>query len=271
MTEKGTFPESVSSVLKVFNILHVLSENKKCSAADLSPRLMMSKAKTIHFLETMISLGYVVKDGEEYALTLKLFELGSKPLEYIDLEELADKEMVYISEVTGEAIHLGVLEGDSFVHTHKIDAQYNLITHSDIGRPRPLYSTAIGKMLLSGLDDKAVSALLKNVKLIKYTPNTMDCIDKLLVALDAIRKQHYSESMEEQEPGIRCLAAPIYDLMGNVIAGLSISTPTIRYDERRKAEYIELLHGACARISAQLGFHKYPVTVKHPVEILEAV
>ncbi|MFV0450175.1 MAG: DNA-binding transcriptional regulator KdgR [Vibrio sp.] len=261
MTEKATLPEQVSSVLKVFNILHALGENKKCGVSDLSQRLMMSKAKTIHFLETMMSLGYVTKEGEEYSLTLKLFELGAGPLEYINLEELADKEMVLISDAIGEAIHLGVLEGESFVHTHKIDAQYNLITHSDIGRPRPLYSTAIGKMLLSGLDDNAVKVLLKDVPFIKYTPNTMENVEQILAALAPIRSQHYSESMEEQEPGIRCLAAPIYDRMGNIIAGLSISTPTIRYNETRKTECIQLLHGACQRISAQLGFHKYPVAV----------
>ncbi len=264
MTEKTTLPEQVSSVLKVFNILHALGEDKKHGVSELSQRLMMSKAKTVHFLETMITLGYVTKEGEDYSLTLKLFELGSKSLEHIDLEDVANKEMVLISELTGEAIHLGVLEEDSFIHTHKIDAQYNLITHSDIGRPRPLYSTAIGKMLLSGLENEAVRSLLKNVKFVKHTANTMENVDQVVDALSVIRRQHYSEGLEEQEHGIRCIAAPIYDRMGNIIAGLSISTPTIRYDDKVKHRYIEMLHGACKRISEQMGFYKYPVNVKLP-------
>lgn len=261
MTEKATQPEQVSSVLKVFNILQALGEDKNHDLSELSQRLMMSKAKTIHFLETMTTLGYVTKQGEDYTLTLKLFELGSKTLEYIDLETIADKEMRLISELTGEAIHLGVLEEDSFVHTHKIDAQYNLITHSDIGRPRPLYSTAIGKMLLSGLENHAVRELLKNTRFIKFTGNTMETVEQVVEALETIRVQHYSEGLEEQEHGIRCLAAPIYDRMGNIIAGLSISTPTIRYDQTTKLQYIEMLHTSCARISEQLGYYRYPVTV----------
>ncbi len=264
MTEKATLPEQVSSVLKVFTILHALGEDKKHGVSELSQRLMMSKAKTIHFLETMVTLGYVTKEGEDYSLTLKLFELGSRSLEHIDLEDIADKEMVAISQMTGEAVHLGVLEEEYFVHTHKIDARYNLITHSDIGRPRPLYSTAIGKMLLSGLGNDAVSALLKKVEFVKHTANTMENIEQVIEALKVIRQQHYSEGLEEQEHGVRCLAAPVYDRMGNIIAGLSISVPTIRYDEEVKSQYIEMLHRSCKRISEQLGFYHYPVKMNEP-------
>jgi len=262
MTEKATLPEPVSAVLKVFNILQALGENKKCGASELSRRLMMSKAKTIHFLETMMSLGFVTRDGDEYSLTLKLFELGTKPLEYIDLNEIADKEMTYISEMTGEAIHLGVLEDDSFIHTHKIEAQYNLITHSDIGRPRPLYSTAIGKTLLSGLKNDVVRELLKEVEFVKYTANTMETIEEVLQALETIRRQHFSEGVEEQESGVRCIAAPIFDRLGNIVAGLSISFPRIRFDESRKEEYVAMLHASCQRISEHLGFYKYPVRLE---------
>jgi len=261
MTEK-TLPESVSSVLKVFNILQTLGENKKCGVSELAQRLMMSKAKTTHFLETMITLGYVIKEDDEYSLTLKLFELGTKPLEYMELDDIADKEMTLISEVTGEAIHLGVIEGDSFVHTHKIDARYNLRTHSDIGRPRPLYSTAIGKMLLSGMKNEYVRKILKDVEFVKYTPNTMQSIEQVIDALESIRLNHYSEGIEEQESGVRCIAAPIYDRLGNIVAGLSISFPVVRFEEEKKSYVIELLHKSCQNVSEQLGFYQYPVSIE---------
>ncbi|MEG7709496.1 helix-turn-helix domain-containing protein, partial [Listeria monocytogenes] len=66
---------------------------------------MTSKATTYRFLQTMKSMGYVAQEGEadKYRLTLKLFELGSKSLEYVDLVELADKEMRFISQQTNEA------------------------------------------------------------------------------------------------------------------------------------------------------------------------
>ena len=78
--EKSTQPEAVSSVLKVFNILESLGEQKEIGVSDLSQRLMMSKATTYRFLQTMKMLGYVSQQGEadRYSLTLKMFELGSK-------------------------------------------------------------------------------------------------------------------------------------------------------------------------------------------------
>ncbi|MCV5803921.1 DNA-binding transcriptional regulator KdgR, partial [Escherichia coli] len=82
------------------------------------------------------SLGYVSQEGEadKYSLTLKLFELGAKSLEYVDLIELADKEMRHISEQTNEALHLGALDENAIIYIHKIDSGYNLRMQSRIGR-----------------------------------------------------------------------------------------------------------------------------------------
>ena len=95
--EKTTQPEAVSSVMKVFSILQALGEQKDIGVSELSQRLMMSKATTYRFLQTMKMLGYVSQEEEadKYGLTLKLFELGAKSLEYVDLIALADKEMRY--------------------------------------------------------------------------------------------------------------------------------------------------------------------------------
>ena len=122
--EKDTQPESVSSVLKVFGILDALATQKEIGITDLAQRLMMSKSTTYRFLQTMKTLGFVSQEGEsdKYGLTLKLFELGAKSLEYVDLISLADKEMRYISEQTNEALHLGMLDGTEIVYLHKIDS-----------------------------------------------------------------------------------------------------------------------------------------------------
>ncbi|TNH03996.1 DNA-binding transcriptional regulator KdgR, partial [Pasteurellaceae bacterium Phil11] len=75
-----------------------------------------------------------------------------------------------------------------------------------------------------------------------------------------VRSQHYAEDNEEQEPGLRCIAAPIYDRFGRIIAGLSISLPTIRFEEDKLQHLVGLLQQAGKNISEQLGFHDYPST-----------
>lgn len=257
--EKSTQPEAVSSVLKVFSILDALGEQKEIGVSELSQRLMMSKATTYRFLQTMKTLGYVSQDGEadKYSLTLKLFELGSKSLEYVDLIALADKEMRAISEETNEALHLGALDENAIIYIHKIDSGYNLRMQSRIGRRNPLYSTAIGKVLLADREESVVRQTLSDVEFVKHTDKTLENTEQLLSELKVVQEQHYAEDNEEQEPGLRCIAAPIYDRFGTVIAGVSISFPTIRFDEKRMSYYVGLLHKAGENISEKLGYKHY--------------
>ena len=258
--DKPTQPESVSSVLKVFSILQALGEQKEIGVSELSQRLMMSKATTYRFLQTMKTLGYVVQENEadKYSLTLKLFELGSKSLEYVDLVSLADKEMRLISEQTNEALHLGAFDQDAIIYIHKIDSNYSLRMQSKIGRRNPLYSTAIGKVLLASREEEFVRETLSRVEFIKHTDKTLENTEQLLSELKQVKAQHYAEDNQEQEPGLRCIAAPIFDRFGNVIAGVSISLPTIRFDESRLSYYVDLLQQAGKNISTQLGYADYP-------------
>ncbi|WP_220719143.1 DNA-binding transcriptional regulator KdgR [Agarivorans litoreus] len=259
--DKSTQPEAVSSVLKVFNILEMLGEQKEIGVSELSHRLMMSKATTYRFLQTMKMLGYVSQQGEadKYSLTLKLFELGSKSLEWVDLVNIAEKEMRIISDETNETIHLGALDQGTIIYVHKIDSSYALRMHSRVGRRNPLHTTAIGKVLLSNREEDFIRHTFSDVEFVKSTPNTLENVEQLIEELAKVKQQHFGEDNEEQEPGLRCIAAPVYDRFGNIIAGVSISFPTIRFDEEKKSHYIKLLHSAGRKISEQLGFKDYPI------------
>ncbi len=113
-------PDSVSSVLKVFGILQALGEEREIGITELSQRVMMSKSTVYRFLQTMKTLGYVAQEGEseKYSLTLKLFELGARALQNVDLIRSADIQMREISRLTKETIHLGALDEDSIVYIH---------------------------------------------------------------------------------------------------------------------------------------------------------
>lgn len=259
--EKSTQPEAVSSVLKIFNILQALGDQKEVGVSELSQRLMMSKATTYRFLQTMKTLGLVEQEGEadKYALTLKLFELGSKALEHVDLIDIANKEMEEICKVVNETTHLGAIDEHAIIYLHKIDSSYHLRMHSRVGRRNPLYSTAIGKVLLSHLSEEEVRAQLAPVEFIKHTENTHENVEQLLEELALVKEQYYGEDNEEQEPGLRCIAVPVYDRFGTAISAISISFPIIRFDEQQKSKYIELLHNAAKNISERLGYYNYPV------------
>ncbi|WP_386692427.1 MULTISPECIES: DNA-binding transcriptional regulator KdgR [Lonepinella] len=251
--------ESVTSVLKVFMLLETLAEQKNIGITELAQKLMMPKSTAYRFLQTMINLGYVrQEESDKYTLTLKLFEIGAKALEYTDLIALADKEMTYIAQATNETLHLGILENDEIIYLHKIDSTYSLRMHSRVGRKNPSYSTALGKVLLSDYSDTAVKDILKNTEFISYTNNTLQNIDELLEELAKVRKEHYAEDNEEQEPGLKCIAVPIYNRLGNIIAGISISFPMIRFKKENLPALVKLLEQAGKNVSEQLGYHSYP-------------
>ncbi|MDD9338175.1 MAG: DNA-binding transcriptional regulator KdgR [Providencia heimbachae] len=257
--DKTNQTDAVSAVVKVFSILSALGEQKEIGVSELSQRLFMSKATTFRFLQTMKQLGYVEQEGEadKYSLTLKLFELGAKSLEYVDLIGLADKQMRHIGQITQEAVHLGALDENAIIYIHKIDSSYNLRMYSRVGRRNPLYCTAIGKILLAWQSEDAIRHALKDESFDKKTDTTLLNIDQLRAELATVRELHYAQDREEQELGLRCIAVPVYDRLGHVIAGLSISFPTIRFDELKIDYYVELLKNAGRIISEKMGYHHY--------------
>ncbi|WP_343552681.1 DNA-binding transcriptional regulator KdgR [Pantoea sp.] len=253
-------PDSVSSVMKVFGILQALGEERDHGITELSQRVLMSKSTVYRFLQTMKTLGYVAQEGEseKYSLTLKLFELGAKALQNVDLIRSADIEMRELSRLTKETIHLGALEEDSIVYIHKIDSLYNLRMYSRIGRRNPLHTTAIGKVLLAWRERAEVQDILREVEFRRSTAKTIVTVEALLEVLDQVKAQGFGEDNEEQEEGLRCIAVPVFDRFGVVIAGLSISFPTIRFSEEAKNEYVAMLHHASRNLSEQMGYHDYP-------------
>ncbi|AYK18887.1 MULTISPECIES: DNA-binding transcriptional regulator KdgR [Aeromonas] len=262
MSAVDNSPDSVSSVLKVFGILQALSEQKDIGVTELSQRIMMSKSTVYRFLQTMKTLGYVNQEGEtdKYTLSLKLFELGGRALEHQDLIQIADVQMYRLGKLTKETLHLGALDENSVVYLHKIDSEYNLRMYSRIGRRCPLYSTALGKVMMAWLPEEEVRSMLAGVTFERFTEHTLANVDALLAELAQVREQGYAEDNEENENGLRCFGVPIYNRMGRIITGLSLSLPIVRFEESKRAELVSLLHEAAARISAELGYHDYPFT-----------
>ena len=260
MTAVDKTPDSVSSVLKVFGILQALGSEQALGVTELSQQVLMSKSTVYRFLQTMKTLGYVKQEGEndKYSLTMKLFELGAKALQHVDLIRLADVQMRELSKLTKETVHLGALEEDSIIYIHKIDSLYSLRMYSRIGRRNPLYSTAIGKVLLAWRDESEVRDILADVEFKTFTTRTLESVDQLLPVLGQVRERGFAEDNQEMEEGLLCVAVPVFDRFGQVTAGLSLSFPMMRYDEKQHADYVAMLHRCARIISEQLGYPDYP-------------
>ncbi|TDV13952.1 IclR family transcriptional regulator [Paraburkholderia caballeronis] len=141
--------ESASSVGRVFAILRAPGDAGRIGISELSQRLGLSKTGVHRVLQALKAPGYVVQEVE------------------------ADVDMRGIAQATREAVHLGAFDENAVIDIHKIDADYGLRMPSRIGRRNPLYSTAIGKVLLAGMDSADAREVLSHVEFRKSTQKTL--------------------------------------------------------------------------------------------------
>ena len=254
-------PESVAAVLKVFAILQALSERNETGISELSVRLAMPKATVYRFLQTMKTLGYVRQevDSERYGLSMRVFELGAKALQYPDLVEICKPHMQRLSDSTGETVHLGMLIDSEIIYVHKVDSRHMLGMYSRVGRRAPLHCTAIGKVLLAWENAERRTHILKGCDFQRFREKTITTREDFDVELARTLAQGFGQDREEFDDHIRCAAIPIFDRMNQVVAGLSVSFPTFRYDLAREPELVAELRNASRDISRQLGCTVFPL------------
>jgi len=254
-------PESVAAVLKVFAILQALAERNETGISELSMRLAMPKATIYRFLQTMKTLGYVRQetDSERYGLTMKMFELGTKALQYPDLVELAKQHMQRLSDVTGETVHLGMLIDSEIIYVHKVDSRHMLGMYSRVGRRAPLHCTAIGKVLLAWEPPARRDHILQGCDFKRFREKTITSREEFDVELARTLAQGFGQDREEFDDHIRCVAIPIFDRLNQVIAGISVSFPTFRFEEAREPEVVAMLRDASRDISQRLGSTAFPL------------
>ncbi|ALV07029.1 DNA-binding transcriptional regulator KdgR [Roseateles depolymerans] len=254
-------PESVAAVLKVFAILQALSERSDTGISELSVRLAMPKATVYRFLQTMKTLGYVRQesDSERYGLAMKTFELGAKALQYPDLVDLAKHHMQMLADATGETVHLGTLIDSEIIYVHKVDSRHMLGMYSRVGRRAPLHCTAIGKVLMAWEHPDRRQRILAGAEFKRFRDKTITDLNDFQVELDRVKAQGFGEDREEFDDHIRCLGVPIFDRLGQPIAGMSVSFPTFRYDEVKAPEVVQMLQDASRDISARLGCVHFPL------------
>lgn len=260
-------PESVAAVLKVFAILQALAERDETGISELSMRLAMPKATIYRFLQTMKTLGYVRQetDSERYGLTMRMFELGTKALQYPDLVEISKEHMQDLAHRTGETVHLGQLIDSEIIYVHKVDSRHMLGMYSRIGRRAPLHCTAIGKVLLAWEPSVAVrDRILEGCDFKRFREKTITTRAAYDAELERTLAQGFGQDREEFDDHIRCVGIPIFDRLNQVVAGLSISFPTFRYDEAREPELVAMLRDASRDISTRLGCTVFPLDPPAP-------
>jgi IclR family KDG regulon transcriptional repressor len=201
--------------------------------------------------------GFVIKDSktDKYKLGIKFFELGSIVIKNMDLRKIAHPYIEELSKEFNETVHLGVLDKGRVVSIEREESDTGLCSHIEIGKRTPLHCTAVGKAIMSYLSENEINLIIKEKGLEKFTENTITNKEGLENELKKIREQGYAVDNIEHEEGVRCVAGPIRDYSGKVIASMSISGPAFRINESNIPIIAKKIKEYCNSISKEMGYN----------------
>lgn len=252
--------DTVQAVQKAFRILEHLAERGDCGVSDLARALGGQKSTVFRLLSTLKESGYILQDAdtEKYCLSLKLFRIGSGAIRNLDLNKAALPVIGRLAKMTSETVHLCILDNDQVLYLHKIESTFSLKVAmvSRVGFVTPLYCTGVGKVLLAWQEDEYIRRYLQDAKLERFTEHTITDPLALAAELQRIRMAGFACDDEEHELGVRCAAAPIFDLHGRIAAALSVSGPSVRLSDRRMESVRDLVKDSAREISRRLGFEE---------------
>jgi len=248
----------VQSVDRTLSILELLgSEPRGLSITELSNRLELAKSTVHRLLSTLVQRGYIVqnRETERYLLGMKVVALSNLVLEGLDIRNVVRKHIETLAIRTDEVVHLCIQEQDKVIYIDKVESSHTIRMYSRIGKQALMHCTGVGKVLLSGLDKTEVDSIIERQGLPAHTETTITDRDALFQNLEQIRNQGYAMDECEHEDGIRCVAAPVHDHTGKVVASISIAGPTSRVTKERVeqeliSEIIDIAH-LCSR---DMGF-----------------
>jgi DNA-binding IclR family transcriptional regulator len=249
----------VKSVSRALDIITLVSIKKGgLGVTEIANQIDINKSSVYRILSTLVQYGYVEQDVEtgKYKLGYKFLEISSKLLESIDLRAEARMYLQELENETNEVIHLVVYDQGEVVYIEKLDGSETLRMHSKVGKRAPMHCTSVGKAILAHLPSGVVLDILERKGLPMHTDKTITNKDDFLLELNTVRQKGYALDLEENENGITCIAVPIFDHMGNAIAAVSISGPTIRMTNERLEQLQSRMQNIGRQISSRLGYEK---------------
>jgi IclR family transcriptional regulator, KDG regulon repressor len=250
----------IQSVDRALRILDLFDEYEtELKITDISEKMQLHKSTVHSLLKTLQHHHYIEQNPEngKYRLGMKLFERGNLVIRHLDIRAISKKHLIDISVKTGNTVHLVILDGKEGIYIDKVEGTSGTVLYSRIGRRVPVHSSAVGKALIAFKDDKELKEFLKGYVYKRHTANTITSEEQFLAELEKVRKNGYALDNEENEPGITCVAVPIWDHSGNVIAAMSISQPSAKVNDFVLKEEVQLLKNAANLISKELGYSKH--------------
>lgn len=224
---------------RLFQTIEILAAKGPQGLLELSKTLGLNKSTMHRILNSLTYMGYVQQDSatSKYQLTFRICRISSQILARLDIIAAAKPYLQALCTAAGETVHLVKIDGASAVYIDKFESDQNSVRMvSKVGEVIPLYRSGVGKALLAVMPPEKVRRIWTQSDIKAVTEKTITSLDKLEQVLSQARADGYAMDNEENEIGVRCIAAALKDSSGTASYAFSISAPAGRMDERRVRE-----------------------------------
>ncbi|MFI0151367.1 IclR family transcriptional regulator [Streptomyces lydicus] len=249
----------VPAVTRALDILELFLEGDgTLSAPEITRKAQLPRTTVHELVTTLAARSYLVPvpgQSGRYRLGVRAYQLGSRYAEQLDLAAEGQQVAREVAETCDETVHVAILEDLDVIYIAKVDSVHAVRMVSAAGRRLPAHCTSVGKMLLAALPADELDTRLEEAgELAAMTHDSITDPEALRSALAAVRERGIAVEHHESNPDVSCVAAPVRDGTGRVVAALSISVPMIRWNEEREAELAELAAKGASDLSVRLGY-----------------
>ena len=251
---------SVQSLDRALQLLDIIADADGLSLADVAKKSDLAPSTVHRILGTLENHGHVRVDPDtgHWLIGVAAFRVGSAFLRSRNLVAMSRAGMRQLMDATGETVNLGIEEDGDVVFVAQIESHAPIRAFFRPGRRTAIHASGIGKALLATMPDEQVAEIFATKKPAAFTPKTITGHKAMQAELATSRARGWALDDEEQTPGMRCVAAPIFNERGETIAAISISGPTVRMSDDRLAELSAAVAGAARRITEESGGYPPP-------------
>jgi len=243
--------------VKAGSIIDLLAESSEpLSLGTLSQQTGIAKSTLHGIVSTLVNIGYLhqVPETGHYHLSVRLFEIGSSISNKWNERQIASPYMQRIVEDTGETVHMAVLSEGEVLYINKQESSRSIQIVTATGAKLPAHCTGLGKVLLAWLNTEEVRHIYQTKGFARFTATTITNFEDFLEELEMIRDRGFGIDEQEFMDGLRCVAVPVFNYLGQATAAMSISGPLSRMNGESFEFNKNSLLKASYEISERLGY-----------------
>ena len=250
-----TAQNTIKSLDRAMEVFEFLSEAQGKSLAMISSEMGQSASTVYRVLVTLEGRGLVDFDPNEqlWYIGSQAFVIGARFLRRTSLVDRARPILRKLMEQTGETANLGIEREGAVLFVSQVETHATIRAFFPPGTLSPMHASGIGKALLAQMDDDRQHRILSGQSFERFTEYTLADIDQLRENLTLVRKSGFSVDDEEKNLGMRCIAAPVFDVSEEAVAGISVSGPISRVGQDDILRLSGAVREAAQKLSLAIG------------------